>query len=252
MSFKEHILRFETVESTMAEALKAAQQGAQAGTTVLASSQTAGRGRRGRDWYSAEGAGLFATTVIYPKEPREKVHQLSLVAGVAIHKALGKLGAQDALLKWPNDILVGNKKLCGILLECIEVKTTESPNGHAVLIGYGINLKSSQDVVLNDEIKSLYIGLNELSDQAQTIDGCIELILEELEAGIEQWSQEGLAPTLSYWQSADALQGKTVQAQSAGGPVTGTACGLDDQGRLMLKNGETLQVVDSGEVFEIR
>jgi BirA family biotin operon repressor/biotin-[acetyl-CoA-carboxylase] ligase len=252
MSFKEHILRFETVESTMAEALKAAQQGAEAGTTVLASSQTAGRGRRGRDLYSERGAGLFATTVIYPKEPREKVHQLSLVTGVAIHKALGKLGAQDALLKWPNDILVGNKKLCGILLECVEVKTAKSPHGYAVLIGYGINLKRSQGIVLNDEIKSLYIGLNELSDQAQNIDGCLELILEELEAGIKQWSQEGLAPTLSYWQSADALLGKTVQAQSANGPITATACGLDDQGRLILKNGEDLQVVDSGEVFEIR
>ena len=252
MSFKEHILRFETVESTMAEALKAAQQGAKPGTTVVATSQTAGRGRRGRDWYSPEGGGLFATTVIYPKESREKVHQLSLVTGVAIHKALGKLGAKGAMLKWPNDILVGSKKLCGILLECIELKTQEATGGHAVLIGYGLNLKRAQDVVLIDEIKSLYIGLQELSDKAQNIDDCIELILEELEAGVAKWSQEGLAPTLTYWQSADALHGKTVQAQSAHGPVTGTACGLDEQGRLMLKNGDTVQVVDSGEVFEVR
>ena len=252
MSFKEHVQRFETVESTMAEALKAAQQGVHPGTTILATSQTAGRGRRGRDWFSAEGAGLFATTVVYPKEPRDKVHQLSLVTGVAIHKALSKLGAKNAMLKWPNDILVGTKKLCGILLECIDVKTEESSGGHAVLIGYGLNLKSAQDVVLTDEIKSLYVGLNELSDAPPSIDACIELILEELEAGIATWSQEGLAPTLDYWKSADALSGKTVQAQSGDGQIRGTACGLDSQGRLMLKDGETLKVVDSGEVFEIR
>lgn len=252
MSFKDQIQRFETVESTMAEALKAAQQGAASGTTILATSQTAGRGRRGRDWYSPEGGGLFATTVIYPNEPRDKVHQLSLVTGVAIHKALAKLGAKGAMLKWPNDILVGSKKLCGILLECIEVKTNASTQGHAVLMGYGINLKSSQDIDLNDEIKSIYIGLNEVTDQTQSIDACIALILEELEAGVAQWSQEGLAPTLNYWQDADALFGKNVQAQSAQGPITGVASGLDAQGRLLLKNGEALQVVDSGEVFEVR
>jgi len=252
MSYKEHILNFTRVESTMAEALKAAQQGAQEGTTVVAEAQTAGRGRRGRNWYSPEGGGLFATTILYPTAPRDKVHQLSLVTGVAIHKALLKLGATNAKLKWPNDILVEDKKLCGILLECVDLKADHVKGGQAVLIGYGLNLKSSQDAVLPEEIRSLYIGLADIFASPQSTDACIEHILEELETAIEDWTQNGLAQTLSYWKGADALTGKQVQAQSAAGTITGTASGLDDQGRMILKNGETTHTVDSGEVFEIR
>jgi BirA family biotin operon repressor/biotin-[acetyl-CoA-carboxylase] ligase len=252
MSFKDHIQSFETLESTMTEGLNAAQNGAPNGTTIIAGSQSGGCGRRGRTWHSAKGAGLFATTVVYPQCPREKAHQLSLVAGVAIHQALTELGAADAKLKWPNDILIQDRKLCGILLECIDLKDNQGPNTQAVLIGYGLNLTAAKDLDLPSDISDLYVGLHGLMDNQPTAQACTELILEKLEAAIEDWSQNGLKATLQYWNSADALQGKTVQAQSANGPINGEACGLDEQGRLILKDETTTHVIDSGEVFQVR
>ena len=252
MSFKDHIQSYETLESTMSEALKAAQSGAPEGTTIVASTQTAGRGRRGRSWYSPEGGGLFATTIVYPSCPREKAHQLSLVAGVAIHQTLTELGATEAKLKWPNDILVNGRKLCGILLECIELKDSHTPHDQAVLIGYGLNLAAGKDSNLPYDINDLYVGLHELTDTPHTPQGCTAHILEKLEARIQDWSQNGLQSTLDYWNQADALAGKNVQAQSANGPVEGEASGLDAQGRLILKSGDTTHAVDSGEVFEVR
>lgn len=252
MSFKNHIQSFETLESTMTEGLKAAQSGAPHGTTIVATSQSGGRGRRGRTWHSPKGAGLFATTVVYPQCPREKAHQLSLVAGIAIHQALAELGATDAKLKWPNDILVQDRKLCGILLECIDLKDSQGPNTQAVLIGYGLNLTAAQDLELPNDIKDLYLGLHELVESRPTAEACTELILQKLEAAIEDWSQNGLSATLSYWNSVDALAGKQVQAQSASGPITGEACGLDEQGRLILQDETKTHIIDSGEVVRVR
>ena len=252
MSFKDHIQSFETVESTMAEALKAAQNGAPDGTTIVAATQSDGRGRRGRTWHSPKDGGLFATTVVYPQCPREKAHQLSLVTGVAIHQTLTELGAADAKLKWPNDILVDGRKLCGILLECVELKDAQGAHDQAVLIGYGLNLTASTDLDLPSDIKDLYIGLDELTQDKHTAQSSTELILEKLEAAIGDWVQNGLSATLGYWNKADALAGKQVQAQGSTGPITGEACGLDEQGRLILKDETTTHVIDSGEVLQVR
>ena len=92
--------------------------------------------------------------MIYPQCPREKAHQLSLVTGVAIHQTIHELGATDAKLKWPNDILVHGRKLCGILLECVDIQDKQ-----AVLIGFGLNLAAAKDAELPSDIEGLYIGL---------------------------------------------------------------------------------------------
>ena len=76
--------------------------------------------------------------------------------------------------------------------------------------------------------------------------------MEKLETNIQDWSLNGLAPTIKYWEPADALLGKQVQAQSANGAIRGEACGLDEEGRLILKDENSTHVVDSGEVFEVR
>lgn len=252
MSFLEHIQEFGTVESTMATALQAAQNGASQGATIVAKEQTAGRGRRGRDWHSPNGGGLFATTVLYPEKGREKVHQLSLVAGVAIHRALSSLGATEAQLKWPNDILVNGKKLCGVLLECVPHEAAHIAGGQIVLVGYGVNLQRAAQAGLPEELTSQYVGLGDLIANQPTARSSCETILKELEVGVLEWSTQGLATTIAYWDTADSLAGKTVQAQSATGPISGVARGLDAEGRLILETAGKTHAIDSGEVFEVR
>ena len=131
------ILTFDSIGSTNTEALKQARQGADEGLCVVAKQQTAGRGRHGRPWVSEKDAGLYFSIVLRPKIEMEYLPLLTLMAGVAVHDALVEFGI-EADIKWVNDLLVREKKICGILAE-----TTDTNNRLAVVVGIGINLKSS-------------------------------------------------------------------------------------------------------------
>src|SRR5215204_1489360 len=132
------ILRFDEIESSNTEALNQARRGAQEGLCVLARRQTAGRGRHGRNWISEKDAGLFFSLVVRPKIETLFLPLVTLMTAVAVHDTLETLFEIDCDIKWVNDILVSNKKICGILAE-----TTETAQGLAVVVGIGINLKSS-------------------------------------------------------------------------------------------------------------
>ncbi len=144
MTFTPHLLVFETLPTTMLEAKARARAGANEGTTVLARAQTSGRGRLGRTWIAEAGTGIWMTTILRPPPERtEYFGELSLVTGNAVCEALRAIGVADAMLKWPNDVLVGEKKLAGILLES---------DGGIVLAGVGINLAKTSERHLPDEI----------------------------------------------------------------------------------------------------
>ncbi len=130
------ILRFDSVGSTNTEAANQARQGAAEGLCVIAEKQTAGRGRQGRTWISEKGSGLYFSIVLRPKIESRFLPLITLMAGVAVHDALEEFGL-TADIKWVNDLLVGEKKIGGILAE-----TTETAAGLAVVVGIGINLTS--------------------------------------------------------------------------------------------------------------
>lgn len=131
------ILTFDTLDSTNTEALKQARLGAEEGVCIVARQQSAGRGRHGRKWVSEKDAGLYFSIVLRPKIETQYLPLITLMTGVAVHDTLGELGI-DADIKWVNDLLVNEKKICGILAE-----TTETNDGPAVVVGIGINIKSS-------------------------------------------------------------------------------------------------------------
>src|SRR5215203_5580440 len=131
------VLTFDTLDSTNSEALRQAKVGAKEGLCIVAGQQTAGRGRQGRTWVSEKDAGLYFSIVLRPAIEVKYLPLITLMAGVAVHETLSDLGLSSDI-KWVNDVLVNERKICGILAE-----TTETADGLAVVVGIGINVRSS-------------------------------------------------------------------------------------------------------------
>ena len=248
MSWLNLVEHHEEVESTMKLALDRAEAGAPSGTTIVAQSQRAGRGRRGRTWFSPPNAGLWMTTLVYPK-PQAKPHTLSLVTGAALWSAIGNLGFGQAKLKWPNDIEANGKKLAGILLEHTTLKN--QPAKSAILIGIGLNLSPAKSLDLPADIEERYIGLSDLVTQAPHAQ-VLEEVLRQLEQATTTWEQDGLSETFKIWDQADALLGETVRALGPDGPIEGIARGLAPGGQLKLETSSAELLIDAGEVTRIR
>lgn len=134
-AFTPQILRFETLPSTNLEAARRAIEGAAEGLCVVAREQTAGRGRLQRLWVSPKDAGLYFSIVLRPQFAQNAWSLLTLMAAVAVNDALGEACSLETDIKWPNDILANDRKLCGILAE-----TIDTPLGRVVVVGIGINL----------------------------------------------------------------------------------------------------------------
>src|SRR5829696_4919215 len=132
---KPMVLRFESLPSTNTELARLASEGAAEGLAIVADEQTAGRGRLQRAWSSPKGAGLYFSILLRPGIAQEHWPLLTFMAALAVGDALQEASGLDTDIKWPNDLLSGERKICGILAEAIE-----TPNGKAVILGIGINL----------------------------------------------------------------------------------------------------------------
>ena len=233
--------RLGVVSSTMDEARARAQAGAPHGTTVVARQQLAGRGRHGRTWASAAGAGLFLTTLLRPPAGAN-LAGLSLCAGAAVLMAVHALGATAARIKWPNDILVGEHKLAGILAERLPPALAGPEGGHAVLVGVGLNLASQPP----------YIGLAALG-LSQNPDAAARQVTDALEAAYDAWLGAGLGPTLKVFAEHHALAGARVRAQDlTGRAIVGEVLGIATDGGLMLSVDGHPTTIYAGEVARVR
>ncbi|MCL2417913.1 MAG: biotin--[acetyl-CoA-carboxylase] ligase [Conexibacteraceae bacterium] len=217
------------IESTNTLARELAAVGAPHGTLVTATEQTAGRGRQGRAWSAPAGTALVCSWVI-----REPVALLSLAAGVAVAELSAELcaepGGAEALLKWPNDVLIGGRKVAGILVE-------GRPQERWAVLGIGINV-----AVQPDQLTA------ELRERAATLGLApaeIEPTLARLRDLLEHWLAAPPAAVLDAVRARDALRGRPV----AWGQESGIAAGIDDSGRLVvtLEDGST-RALDAGEV----
>ena len=133
------VIMLETTESTNTVAMELGKQGAAAGTLVIAESQTKGRGRLSRTWISPKGTGLYFSIILRPKLDLEDLPKITIAAGVAICKALEKATSVAPQIKWPNDILVDNKKCGGILTEAGPLTASDLP---LVILGVGLNIST--------------------------------------------------------------------------------------------------------------
>lgn len=211
---------------------------------LAAEEQTAGRGRRGRRWYSAPGNGVTFSLSSTVRRPLRELAGLSLVAGVAVARALRGLGVQQAALKWPNDVVVGEAKLGGILVE-----TRASGSGVLAVIGVGINCR--HDTGLERRLRRPLASL----DQFIAVDRnrIVERVAVSLAESLQVFESRGLEPLRQEWEAMDAHAGARLRVRLADGRVlTGVARGLDAEGGLRLQTGSGMRAVRSGRVLSAR
>jgi BirA family biotin operon repressor/biotin-[acetyl-CoA-carboxylase] ligase len=203
------------------------------GVLLIAREQTAGRGRRGRRWHSAPGAGLTFSL----SARLERLAGLSLMAGIATARALRALGAAAVELKWPNDLVADGAKLGGILVQ--------ARSGVAV-IGIGINVR--RDPALAQRVRRPVAFLQDLVSHSG--DHVIEKIAQNLLAAIPVFETRGLEPLLAEWHSMDAHAGARMRVRLADGRVlSGVSRGLSAEGALRLETRSGLRDIHSGTVL---
>jgi len=232
--------------STNDDALAAARSGAPHGALFVAGTQTAGRGRRGNAWFGAEGQSLAFTVLLRPSVPVDRASGLALVGGLAVRAAvqtwLHAAGQNEpVLVKWPNDVVIGGRKLCGILAE----SQIRGPELAAVALGIGLNLTLDQlPAELAESATSLATWGIPLDSNERKGDAMIADVLSELESRLEQFSVSGES-TVEELRQHDAIFGRRVKV----GAVEGICAGINRSGSLLIQD-ETgaLQTVIAGHV----
>ena len=241
------ILRFETIDSTNTEALNQAKRGADEGLCVTARQQTAGRGRHGRVWVSERDAGLFFSIVLRPPVEMRFLPLVTLMSAIAVHDTLETLYCIDCDIKWVNDIHVSGKKICGILAE-----TTETSKGLAVVVGIGINLKSSN---FPPEIAETATSLEAETGSAPNADNLLQKLTFYLSeyCGI-LYSTDGAEKIRAEWtQRSSYAFGKNVRVVIENETIHGITQGIEENGALRVRqdSGE-IRTIHAGDVENLR
>ena len=222
---------FDTIDSTNTSAARLAREEAAEGTVVIADEQTGGKGRLGRNWVSPPGVNLYLSVILRPRKPTSAAPQLSLLASVAVAEAIVQQTQLSPAIKWPNDVLVAGKKVCGILTEM-------QANGsrlRSVIVGIGVNINapsSSFPEELQDKASSLFLMRGEPVDRvAFTVS-----LLTHLEKFYVLWLEKGFPVVRTAWEGyASALLGKSITVTMPEGTVSGMVRGIDRDGALLLE-----------------
>ena len=224
------LLRLGTLESTNSFCLENPSILGMPGLVVMADRQTKGRGSRGRNWESGTGRHLFSSFVIHPDVDNKFFPSMTILAGLAVFKALESIGVQGLSIKWPNDILIRNRKVSGILCE-----SRLTPDVRAVVAGIGVNVSGSS-AQFSPGIKHKAVTLFEHGIKISRIE-LVDRIAEELDhalllAGKTGGGIEGL---FRQWEKASSSIGKRVSFDPGTGEEHGIVMGLDAAGRLLIK-----------------
>ncbi|MDQ6978685.1 MAG: biotin--[acetyl-CoA-carboxylase] ligase [Mariprofundaceae bacterium] len=211
------------------------------GTTLVAEQQTSGRGRRGRSWFTA-AESLACSVLLKPSVPLGEASTLTLVAAVAVHHALAPW-IPNVRIKWPNDLLVGERKLCGILTE----SRSQGGELQALVVGIGLNISAPKQG-WPDDIATIACSVNECRSTAWSRDACLQAITASFDHYYTLWQRQGFAPIRQAWQTAHAHQDQAITIAGGVAPRHGIARGLDHDGALLLETNDGIERVICGEV----
>jgi BirA family biotin operon repressor/biotin-[acetyl-CoA-carboxylase] ligase len=233
--------------STNADLAAAAGQGAAEGLVLVAEEQTGGRGRLGREWVSPPRAGLTVSVLLRPQVERERWGWLTLLAGVSVARAVREVAGVEAVLKWPNDLLLGEKrrKAAGLLAEVV---------GEAIVLGIGVNVTTRRAELPREDATSLALEGAARPARAQVLTA----ILRALEEDYRDWQAvagdvEKSGLRAAYLHLCDSLERRVTVERVGGALLAGEAIGLDAAGRLLIRrdDGEVVPVA-AGDLHHLR
>ncbi|MGC5704142.1 bifunctional biotin--[acetyl-CoA-carboxylase] ligase/biotin operon repressor BirA [Pseudomonas sp. NFXW11] len=231
---------FDSIDSTSAEALRSIGRGCAAPFLVLAERQTDGRGRRGRKWVSPFAENVYYSLVLRVEGGMRQLEGLSLVVGLAVMNALRECGVPGAGLKWPNDVLVGQKKIAGILLELVG----DPADVCHVVVGIGINVNMQSAEEVDQEWTSVRLESGKVLDRNQMIGRLNEILALYL----ERHRSGGFPAIQEEWEQGHLWQGRAVSLIAGANKIDGVVLGIDRQGALRLRVGGEEKVYSGGEL----
>jgi BirA family transcriptional regulator, biotin operon repressor / biotin---[acetyl-CoA-carboxylase] ligase len=221
---------FESITSTMHEAAALAAAGCPSGTTVVAEEQTAGQGRHGHSWHSEPGAGLYLSVVLRLPLPPDSLPVLTLALGLATAETIARATDLHPDLRWPNDVMLGDRKTAGILVQLVD---------SAAIAGLGINVNHP---ALPPEIAAEATSLRLASGRPQSREELLISLLPTIDSFCRVLVDGGRQPILDqFTRRSSYAQGKRVRVDQPGGIVTGTTAGLNPAGFLKLRTDDGLE-----------
>jgi BirA family biotin operon repressor/biotin-[acetyl-CoA-carboxylase] ligase len=239
------------IGSTNADLADLARAGAESGSVLIADYQAAGRGRQGRVWSAPSGSGIAMSVLLRPEGvPASRWTWLPLIAGLAVAEGLRRASGVPAVLKWPNDVLVGERKICGILAERVE-----TPTGAACVVGMGINVGLSVDELPVPTATSLAIlAAKDPGIVVPSRNQLIATVLAAFELLYLRWEEPAAQPSLAAtYLERSATIGRRVRVLLAGDrEVEGLAESIDPDGRLVLRTERGREVLSAGDVTNLR
>jgi len=245
--FSSQLHHFYKIGSTNTAAMAAAANGAAEGSVFLAEEQTAGRGRGAHSWQSARSAGIYCSVVLRPPLPPSEVLVLALAAGLAVRSAIEHVDSGVvADLKWPNDVLIDGKKVCGILTEM----NAEATRVRYIVVGIGINVNQAK---FPAELETLATSLRLMTgsewSRVELAAALLKSLDREYRLLIER-SDAGQSILRRFAEQSSWVKGKQVRIEENGSRVEGTTEGLDERGFLQVRTTQGLQTILSGTVRE--
>jgi len=243
------VISYRKVDSTNAIAYELAEKGMKEGTVILAEEQVLGKGRQGRRWISPSKGGIYLSCILRPGITPNEIPKMTLLSAVAVAKSIRLCTALSAMIKWPNDILVNNRKVCGILTE---MKAEQDMVGF-IIIGIGINV--------NTPLRLLPKGASSLKEElrrrgkAEDVSR-IELarrVLENLESGYFLMKKDGFKPIIEEWKELSAMLGSRIKVIMQNRQFEGQVHNIDEQGSLVVRTeAGVLEKVSSGDIVMAR
>ncbi len=237
----------DTIDSTNSALLQQAQLGAPSGTCLAAECQTAGRGRRGRVWQSALGASLTFSFLWRSEKGAATLGGLSLVVGLAVANALRELGVA-ATLKWPNDILVNDKKLGGILIET----QGDMLGPTAVVIGIGLNVRLSEAMkaAIDQEVTDIATVLAEAGQEKYMMsrNALLGVVLRHLVGQLAPFAETGFAAVRDKWRALHAFEGRIVDVVTPNEKYMATVIDVANDGSLIIDRGAGNMQISAAEI----
>lgn len=237
-----HIVYRERVDSTNNVAKKLADEGAPEGTIVVAEEQTGGRGRINRLFLSPFAKGVWFSLILRPNIPPMEVSKMTLLAAVAVARAIRHHGLTDCGIKWPNDILVKGRKMVGILTEL---------NGSAekvnyIIMGIGVNTGITAED-LSKDLQSIVTSFAREGVRVSRL-ALLETLLKEIEGLYQTVCRDGFAPVLAEWRALSCMLGQDVTVTSIDKTFSGKAVDIDENGNLLVATPEGVEVVMAGDI----
>ena len=237
------VLYFDTIDSTNTKAQELAEKGYPSGTLVVADKQESGKGRRGRSWVSPSGTGIFMTLMIKPDINPNNASMLTLVAALAVAKAITSVTGEEAMIKWPNDIVVNGKKVCGILTEM----NAQFDYINHIVVGIGINVHNES---FPEEISQMASSLmieagGKRFHRAQIIAETMSYFEQYYDTFLQT---QDLSALVREYDELLVNMNKAVRVLDPKEPFDGKAMGITPKGELIVDTWESRKLVSSGEV----